>query len=142
VICVDNEINSDDSALAGIEKITGKKVKYYKVDLCDLKATKNIFEQEKNIVGIIHFAALKNVGESVQMPTLYYHNNMISLVNVLECVTKYGFPQFIFSSSCSVYGNAAPEDLPISEETKLQEAHAQNKWVKWSSETTQEFILN
>ena len=124
VICLDNNINSDESPLAGIEKITGKKIKNYKVDLCDLKATKKVFEQEKDISGIIHFAALKNVGESVEMPTLYFHNNMIGLVNILECAVKYGFPQFIFSSSCSVYGNAAPEDLPISENTKLQEAES------------------
>jgi len=109
VISIDNNINSDESPLAGIERITGKKIKNYKVDLCDLKATKKVFEQEKDIAGIIHFAALKNVGESVEMPTLYFHNNMIGLVNVLECAVKFGFPQFIFSSSCSVYGNAAPE---------------------------------
>ncbi len=122
VISVDNLSNADESALAGIEKITGKKIKNYPIDLCDLSKTKQIFEENHNISGIIHFAALKSVGDSVAQPLQYFQNNLISLMNILECMKIYQVKNIIFSSSCSVYGNAAI--LPVTEETPFEEAES------------------
>ncbi|MEY3367823.1 MAG: UDP-glucose 4-epimerase GalE [Bacteroidota bacterium] len=119
-ISIDNLSNSDEQPLRGIRKITGRPVRNYKVDLCDLKKTRQVFEKNKDIAGIIHFAALKSVEESVYNPLLYFHNNNESLVNVLRCAEEFGVGSFIFSSSCSVYGNAS--DLPVTEDTPLSEA--------------------
>ncbi len=121
-ICVDNNINSDLSALEGVETITGKKVLNYTVDLCDLEKTRRIFMEHKDIVGVIHFAALKSVGESVESPLSYYHNNLNSLINILSGLEEFGVENFIFSSSCSVYGNA--RSLPVTEETPRLEAES------------------
>jgi UDP-glucose 4-epimerase len=122
VISADNFINSDPSVFDNIKAITGKRVKNYNIDLCDLKATKKIFDKNPDIVGIIHFAARKAVGESVEIPLTYYQNNLVSLLNLLSCVETYKIPNFIFSSSCSVYGNTTA--LPVTEETPRQEAES------------------
>ncbi len=122
VVSVDNFTNSDKKVLDGIEEITGKRVKNYNVDLTDLESTRRIFEENNDIKGIIHFAALKSVGESVSKPLEYYDNNMNSLLNLLHCVKEFGVSNFIFSSSCSVYGNA--EDLPVTEATPWAEAES------------------
>lgn len=122
VISVDNFSNSDPSALDGIEIITGKRVKNYAVDLCDKAETRRIFTENPDIKGVIHFAAFKAVGESVEKPILYYHNNLNSLLNILSCIEEFGIKNFIFSSSCSVYGNA--KQLPVTEETPLQPAES------------------
>jgi UDP-glucose 4-epimerase len=122
VISVDNFSNSDKKVLDGIEEITGKQVKNYNVDLTDLEGTRKIFEENNEIAGIIHFAALKSVGESVSKPLEYYQNNLNSLLNLLQCVKEFEVPNFIFSSSCSVYGNA--EDLPVTETTPWAEAES------------------
>ncbi len=116
VISIDNNSNSDIRVLEGIRQITGVQVKNYTVDLCDLEKTRKVFAIEK-FDGIIHFAALKNVGESVYNPLQYFHNNITSLINVLDCALKNDVKHFIFSSSCSVYGNA--EKLPVTENTPL-----------------------
>lgn len=120
VISIDNLSNADESSLAGIHKITGKRVQNYKVDLCDLEKTRQVFEKNQGLVGIIHFAALKSVEESVFQPLRYFHNNNESLINVLQCAQEFGVPNIIFSSSCSVYGNA--DELPVTEETPFKEA--------------------
>ncbi|MBK7871214.1 MAG: UDP-glucose 4-epimerase GalE [Saprospiraceae bacterium] len=122
VISVDNLYNADESALDGIEKITGKRIKNYVVDLCDLEATKQIFQENQDIIGIIHFAALKSVGESVEQPLLYFRNNLNSLLNILDCMIQFRVSNIIFSSSCSVYGNAT--ELPVTEDTPWQEAES------------------
>ena len=122
VLSVDNLSNSDEGVLEGIEAITGRRVRNYRVDLCDLSATRKVFQENPDIRGIIHFAALKSVGESVMQPLRYFRNNLNSLLNVLECAEAFGVPYFVFSSSCSVYGNA--EALPVTEETPLQEAES------------------
>ena len=122
VVSVDNFTNSDKKVLDGIEDITGKRVKNYNVDLTDLESTRRIFEENNDIKGIIHFAALKSVGESVSKPLEYYDNNLNSLLNLLHCVKEFGVSNFIFSSSCSVYGNA--EDLPVTEATPWAEAES------------------
>ena len=122
VISVDNFVNSDKSSLKGVQKITGKKIKNYKVDLCNKTKTRKIFEQNPDIIGIIHFAALKSVEESVEKPLWYFQNNLNSLLNILECAREFKVQNFIFSSSCTVYGNA--DDLPVTEKTPFQRAES------------------
>ncbi len=122
VVSVDSNIRSTTQLLDGIEKITGKKVRNYKVDLCNLEDTNAVFHENRDIVGVIHFAALKAVGESVNEPLMYFQNNLTSLINVLKCVKEYNVPNLVFSSSCSVYGNT--KALPVVEETPLGEAQS------------------
>lgn len=118
VISVDNLSRSSENSLAGIEKITGKKVKNYNIDLTNAQAAESIFIENPEITGVIHFAAYKAVGESVEMPLAYYENNIFSLVNLLKLAVKYNAMHFIFSSSCTVYGN--PDTIPVTEQTPLQ----------------------
>ena len=120
VVSIDNLVRSKSLTIDRIEKITGTKIKNYVVDLCDFEATKAVFVAEPNIEGIIHFAALKSVPESVEKPLLYYKNNIESLVNLLQLANEFSIKSFVFSSSCSVYGNAT--DLPVTEQTPLTEA--------------------
>jgi len=116
VVSIDNYSNSDEKTFDRIEKITGSRVKNYNIDLTDYAALKReFFDVETDVEGIIHFAALKAVGESVQLPVKYYQNNLNGLINLLKCVEKYDVKQFIFSSSCTVYGNA--DSQPVTEET-------------------------
>jgi UDP-glucose 4-epimerase len=122
VISADNLSNSSESVLDGVEAITGKRVQNYAIDLCDLQATDDMFKAHPDLVGVIHFAALKHVGESVEQPIRYFRNNLNSLLNVLDCMVRYEVPNFIFSSSCSVYGNAS--ELPVTENTPLEEAES------------------
>ncbi|MCB0549404.1 MAG: UDP-glucose 4-epimerase GalE [Phaeodactylibacter sp.] len=122
VISVDNLSNSSEEVLNGIEAITGKRVKNYNIDLCWEEATRQIFEEHPDIEGIIHFAALKLVGESVHQPVRYFRNNLNSLLNLLDCMDQYKIPSLIFSSSCSVYGNTT--ELPVTESTPFQEAES------------------
>ena len=111
-IIVDNFCNSNPSSLDGIEKITGTKPKLYQGDCTDAHFVTSVFEAEK-IDGIIHFAALKAVGESMSDPLLYYRNNIDSLITILEHAQKHGVKYFVFSSSATVYGE--PDTLPIPE---------------------------
>jgi len=122
VISADNNSRSTPSMLLGVEKITGKKIKNYKVDLCNYDETRAIFEENIDIVGVIHFAAFKAVGESVEKPMLYFQNNLSSLVNVLRCIEEFKTPYFVFSSSCTVYGN--PDAIPVTEETPRKNAES------------------
>src|SRR6201991_3902298 len=98
VISVDNNSRSSARIFEGIEKITGKKIKNYKVDLCNFDDTFAIFAENEDISGIIHFAAYKAVGESVEQPLMYFENNLLSLINLLKCVQEFGIPHFVFSS--------------------------------------------
>ena len=120
VISVDNLSRATDKSLLGIEKITRKKIKNYTIDLTDKKATEQIFIENPDITGIIHFAAYKAVGESVELPLDYYENNLFSLVHLLQMSVKYNAKHFIFSSSCTVYGN--PDTTRVTEATPLQAA--------------------
>lgn len=122
VVIVDNLSNSNASVVDGIEKITGVRPEFEKVDCCDYAAMENVFEKHKGISGIIHFAASKSVGESVQKPLLYYRNNINSLINLLELMPKHGVKGIIFSSSCTVYGQPSAENLPVTEEAPMQKA--------------------
>lgn len=120
VISVDSNIRSTPETMQRIEKITGVKVHNYKVDICDKEAFFQVFEQNPDIVGIIHFAAFKAVGESVEQPLMYYRNNLGTLLNVLEACQKYNVANLLFSSSCSVYGEVT--QLPVNENTPMGQA--------------------
>lgn len=117
VVSADNYSNSTPETYRRIKEITGKEVVHYDIDLCDAGAVRKMFDENKDIDGIIHFAAYKSVPESVADPLLYYHNNIASLVNMLKAVREYNIPHFIFSSSCSVYGDIA--QLPVNEKMAL-----------------------
>jgi UDP-glucose 4-epimerase len=122
VVIVDDLSNSNIKVLDGIEQITGIRPAFEQVDLKDKEATENVFKKYSDIKGIIHFAASKAVGESVQKPLLYYRNNVVSLVNLLELMPKYDVKGIIFSSSCTVYGQPKPENLPVTEDAPHQKA--------------------
>ncbi len=119
VISVDNFSRGSRRMLAGIEELLGRSIQNYDVDLRDAAATRAIFEAHADISGIIHFAAFKSVPESVAEPLKYFDNNIRSLVNVLQCAVDFGIKSFVFSSSCSVYGNVTT--LPVEENTPLSE---------------------
>jgi UDP-glucose 4-epimerase len=132
VISVDNNSRSSPGVLDGIEKITGKKVKNYKVDLCNFDDSFAIFQENEDIEGIIHFAAYKSVGESVQQPLMYFENNLQSLINLLKCVQEFKVAYFVFSSSCTVYGN--PKEVPVTENTPLGKPESPYGYSKLMSE--------
>ncbi len=120
VVVVDNLSNSTPAVLAGIESITGQKPFFEKLDLRYKDAVQKIFELHPDIEGVIHFAASKAVGESVGKPLLYYENNISSLIYLLKELTNRNINNFIFSSSCTVYGE--PDDLPVTEEAPIKPA--------------------
>ncbi len=122
VISADNLSTGSLRMLEGIEKITGTRVKNYNVDLRKMDYTEAIFMDNPDLVGVIHFAAFKSVGESVNEPLEYYENNLRSLINLLQCAQRFGVFHFVFSSSCSVYGNSV--ELPVSESTPMGEAQS------------------
>lgn len=115
VISIDDNSRSTTYLIDGIEKITGKKLKNYKVDLKNFDETRAVFQENEDISGVIHFAAYKAVGESVEKPLEYYENNIYSLVNVLKCIKEFDIKYFVFSSSCTVYGN--PDSIPVTEQS-------------------------
>ena len=122
VVIIDNLSNSSDDALDGIEKITGVRPSFAKFDLCDYDILEQFFQEYEGIKAIIHFAASKAVGESVEKPLLYYKNNLQSLINILELMGKYDLPNIAFSSSCTVYGQ--PEKLPVTEKSPILPAES------------------
>lgn len=118
-IIVDNFCNSEKSALKGLEQITGKKITLFEGDCTDKPFMAKVFAQTKP-VGVIHFAAFKAVGESVEKPLAYYNNNVVSLLVLLEVMKENNCSQLVFSSSCTVYGT--PEKLPVTENSPTQKA--------------------
>ena len=120
VIAIDNLSNSSLDVLDGIERITGKKPQFENLDLRDKLAVQHFFKANENISGVIHFAASKAVGESVENPLLYYENNLNSLIYLLQELQQKPAAKFIFSSSCTVYGQA--EKMPITEDAPIQTA--------------------
>lgn len=132
IISIDNHVNSSSAVIENIKNLTQKEVKNYDIDICDYQQTKEIFEKESNstsqIIGIIHFAALKSVPDSVADPVLYYQNNLNSLLNILKLSKEYKVDNFIFSSSCSVYGNTT--ELPVSENTPFGSAESPYAYTK------------
>ena len=122
VISIDDNSRSSNFSINGIEQITGKKIKNYKVDLKNFDETQAVFQENTDIAGVIHFAAYKAVGESVGAPLLYFENNIFSLVNLLKCVEEFSVPNFVFSSSCTVYGN--PDAIPVTELSPIKQAES------------------
>ncbi|OQA02072.1 MAG: UDP-glucose 4-epimerase [Bacteroidetes bacterium ADurb.Bin408] len=120
VVIADNLSNSYQSVVDAIEKITGVKPVFEKTELTDQEQTQKLFEKHSDLAGIIHFAALKAVGESVEKPLDYYHNNLSSLINILRGALKHNISNFVFSSSCTVYGQ--PDVLPVKETSPIQPA--------------------
>ncbi|MEO8720183.1 MAG: UDP-glucose 4-epimerase GalE [Ginsengibacter sp.] len=121
-ISIDNNSRSTTTLLNGIKEITGISVKNYKVDLTNFDETYAVFQENTDIKGIIHFAAFKSVGESVNKPLMYFRNNLFSLINVLKCAKEFKVPHFIFSSSCTVYGS--PDKIPVTEESPIKPAES------------------
>lgn len=116
VVVVDNLVNSSRESVARVEELTGKKISFYEEDLLNEKAIDAIFEKE-NIDSVIHFAALKAVGESCQIPLRYFDNNLTGTLNLLKVMEKHGVKSIVFSSSATVYGK--PESVPIREDFPL-----------------------
>lgn len=121
-VLIDNFIYSDGSLISGIEKITGKKINFHKGDCRDKAFLTNLFKTQGPIDGVIHFAALKSVGESTQKPLLYHQNNVESLLTLLEVMKQFGVKDFIFSSSCTVYGQ--PDHIPVNESAPFKRAES------------------
>jgi len=121
-ICIDDNSKSTTELLKGVHQITGVNIENNCIDLTDLHSLEQFFSKENDLYGIIHFAAFKSVNESLQIPLDYMNNNLKSLLNILSLVQKYKVPNFIFSSSCSVYGNAS--EIPVSESTVLAKAES------------------
>lgn len=132
VVSVDDNSRSTPYATKGIEQITGKKIKNYNVDLKNFDETRAVFQENPDISGVIHFAAYKAVGESVEEPLLYYENNLFGLINLLKCVQEFDIPHFVFSSSCTVYGN--PDSIPVTETSAIKKAESPYGATKQMSE--------
>ncbi len=122
VVIVDNLSNSSADVVDGIEKITGIRPDFEQLDCLDYEGLDRLFAKYGNIKSIIHFAASKAVGESVQKPLLYYRNNLVSLINLLELMPKHGVKGIVFSSSCTVYGQ--PDVLPVTEDAPIKSAES------------------
>jgi UDP-glucose 4-epimerase len=122
VVIIDNLSNSHEWINGNISEIVAKKPPLHRIDLCDAMAVDKFFAENTDISGIIHFAADSDVGESVKNPNKYYYNNLMSLINVLNSMKKYGVQNIVFSSSCTVYGE--PEQVPISEDAEIVKAES------------------
>lgn len=122
VVVIDDLSNSSIDVLDNIEKITGTKPEFEQFSLVDAVKTDDFFSRNSDISAIIHFAASKAVGESVEKPLKYYRNNLVSLMNILDCQLKYNIANIVFSSSCTVYGQ--PEVLPVTEKTPRKDAES------------------
>jgi UDP-glucose 4-epimerase len=122
VVIIDDLSNSTASVVDNIEKISGIRPSFEEFNLLDSKRLDAFFEKYTGIEAIIHFAAFKAVGESVEKPLYYYRNNLVSLMNILDCMSKYKVPNLVFSSSCTVYGQ--PDQLPVTENTPKKDAES------------------
>ena len=120
VIIIDNLSNSNADVVDNIEKVSGIRPVFEKLDCLDFDGLDAVFNKYKGIKAIIHFAASKAVGESVEKPLLYYRNNLVSLINLLELMPKHGIEGIVFSSSCTVYGE--PDELPVTENAPIKKA--------------------
>lgn len=138
VVIIDDLSNSNIEVLDGIERITGIRPEFIKLDLKDKEGTREALKAHPGIKGIILFAASKAVGESVQQPLKYYRNNVVTLVNLLELMPEFNIEGIVFSSSCTVYGQPDPENLPVTENAPIKPATSpeiQNRSTKRSSAT-------
>lgn len=121
-IIIDDFSKSDKTLLDGIEKITGSRNSFYEGDCCDQKFLRSVFDKENGIAGVMHFAAYKSVGESVEQPLQYYRNNLDSLLSLLEVMGEFEVTNLIFSSSCTVYGE--PDHIPVDENAPFKRAES------------------
>ncbi|ALD22063.1 UDP-glucose 4-epimerase GalE [Hymenobacter sp. DG25A] len=121
-VIIDNFSNSRESVLNGIEQILGVRVPFHRVDCNDAEAMRAVFAEEGNLQGVIHFAAYKAVGESIEKPLEYYQNNVGSLLTLLQVMREFGVEALVFSSSCTVYG--IPDKLPVTEQTPTKKANS------------------
>lgn len=121
-LIIDNLSNSDPGVVDLIARITGHRPLFEQIDLCDLPAMQDFFKRHHDIEGVIHFAAHKSVGESVNQPLKYYHNNLGGLFNLLQCMLTHKNARIVFSSSCTVYGQ--PDQLPVTENAPVQQAES------------------
>lgn len=137
---IDNLSNSLIEVLEGIENITGKRPNFNKIDLSDSSAVNDFFQSRSKFDAIIHFAAYKAVGESVKLPLKYYHNNLYALMNILKCMTEYNSKNLVFSSSCTVYGQA--KKLPVTEESPIIKADSPYGNTKQISEEIIEDVVS
>lgn len=128
VVIVDNLSNSERIVVDRIEKITGVRPAFYEFDLKNAEKVDELFDKEKDIKGVIHFAASKAVGESVQLPLMYYRNNLTSLINILDSMSRHSVQNIVFSSSCTVYGQ--PDKLPVDESAPIKPAESPYGYTK------------
>jgi UDP-glucose 4-epimerase len=140
VVIVDNLSNSGAEIVDNIEKITGVRPAFEKFDLTDYDKTMDFFKRNNDLKGVIHFAAFKAVGESVEKPLMYYRNNLVSLMNILEGMIEYGVENLVFSSSCTVYGQ--PDELPVSEKAPIKKAESPYGNTKQISEEIIQDTIN
>ncbi|BAX80306.1 UDP-glucose 4-epimerase GalE [Labilibaculum antarcticum] len=133
VVIIDNLSNSKAGVIDSIEKISGTRPKFYEMDLLDQVKLDGFFAENNDLQGIIHFAAAKAVGESVQIPLHYYRNNLVTMLNLLEGMKKYEIENFVFSSSCTVYGQ--PDELPVTENAPIKPAESPYGYTKQVNES-------
>jgi UDP-glucose 4-epimerase len=140
VVIIDDLSNSSADVVDNIEKISGIRPAFENFNLLDFKRLEAFFEKYPNIEAIIHFAAFKAVGESVAKPLSYYRNNLVSLMNILDCMSKYKVSNLVFSSSCTVYGQ--PDQLPVTENTPKKDAESPYGNTKAISEEVLRDVVN
>ena len=132
VIILDNLYNSSEKAVERIREITGKAVKFYRVDMRDKEGVERVFRENPDISALIHFAGLKAVGESVRKPMEYYETNIGGLLNLTDAMQRHGCRNIIFSSSATVYGD--PAEIPITESCPKGLCTNPYGWTKWMQE--------
>lgn len=140
VYIIDNLSNSKIEVLDNIEKITGIKPHFEKIEMCDEQAMIDYFNRNKNIEAVIHFAACLQVDESVRLPLKYYRNNLQSTINLLDCMKLHSISNLVFSSSCTVYGN--PDNLPVNEKAPVKKAMSPYGNTKQMGEEIIENVCN
>lgn len=140
VLIADNLSNSEPDILDGIEKITGVRPEFEEIDLCDGRLLNDYLDHNNKIEAVIHFAAFKAVGESVEKPLAYYRNNIVSLLNLLEEMQERKIPNLVFSSSCTVYGQ--PDRLPVTESAPVKRAGSPYGNTKKISEDIISDVIN
>lgn len=140
VIVIDNLSNSEEFIIDNIERITGKTPTFYNADLLNAHKLEYIFNTNPDIKGVIHFAASKAVGESVNNPIHYYRNNVMTMINLLEKMQQFNITNFVFSSSCTVYGQ--PDVLPVSEEAPIKPAESPYGYTKQINENLLKDVIN
>lgn len=140
IVIIDNLSNSDASVIEKIQTITGVRPIFYQADLLDFDALNNIFTNYNDIKGVIHFAAAKAVGESVEKPLHYYRNNIATMINLLECMAQHKVSNIVFSSSCTVYGQ--PDTLPVNEQSPVKAAESPYGYTKQVNENLLRDTIN